>query len=126
MIALASRSRTGHYALVDRRGRQPQPHINSWQIASNLTPIVLGVGLLFIGFGIGTTCTNVPGNGSLNESPCDRVGLGIKLNLVLQTFVWLAAAILAWRSRDTTWVTRSLVAGSVAIFAVSLVVSASY
>jgi hypothetical protein len=102
------------------------PDVGAFLITSNILPIVFGFLLLPASFGFGTLCTNTPGNGSLAESPCNRVDLGIKLGLVIQATIWLIAAGAAWRSRRTTWLTFVLVVGSVVGFVGSLIIAGSY
>jgi hypothetical protein len=48
-----------------------------------LSFLLLGAGV-FVGFGFATACTDVPSNGGVGQAPCNRVGLAIKLNTVLQ------------------------------------------
>ena len=99
---------------------------DSWLTASFILPVVLGVGLLFAGFGIGTACTDTPGNGGLWESPCNRVDLGIKVGVGAEAVLCVIAVMLALRSRETTRVTRTLVVLSIASLVVSLAIATSY
>jgi hypothetical protein len=111
---------------VERREREAGPYSSPWLFVSIGLPVLLGLGLLLAGFGIGTLCTDTPGNGGLAESPCNRVDLGVKLGIGLQAALWLIAVALVWRSGRVSWRTRLLVVLSGGVFVVALIVATSY
>ena len=95
--------------------------------AALFTPIVLAVAGLAAGLGMGTLCTNAPGNVGLDRAPCNRVGYGINANTVLQVclvLVALAAATTASnRNREIGW---GVVAASALGFVATLIYAGSY
>ena len=106
--------------------RQQPSAMGGWLIVSVLLPVGLGVALLPIGFGLGTSCTDIAGNGGLSVAPCSTVDHGIKLGLLLQAAIWLAATIAAWRSRRSSWMTRLFLVASLGAFTASVVLAGSY
>ena len=112
----------GHSARVNRDGRAR----SAFNPLTIVVPIVLGLGLLVFGFGLGSLCTDIPGNGGLDESPCNRVDLGIKINLGLQALLCVIAVVLGWRWRTTTWISAAIIVLSVAIFVGSFAIARSY
>ncbi len=118
--ALAQDHLSGQSAPVRRSERPAERYTSAWWVASISLPLVFGCMLLGVGFGIGTLCTDTPGNGTLNESPCNRVNIGVGLNLGLQALLWLTAMILTARSGRPNLLTRPIVVLSIAIFAGSL------
>lgn len=64
-------------------------------IASVVVPVVLGFVLVPIGFGLATACTDLAGNGGLAVAPCSAVDHGIKLGVILEGVIWLAASVAA-------------------------------
>ena len=90
-----------------------------------LSFLLLSGGLL-LGFGLGSACTDIPGNGGLHQAPCNRVDHGIKLNTALQAGIFVAPGILRGRLRTRRWLAWALLLGSVAAFAISMTVASSY
>ena len=95
--------------------------------AALFTPIVLAVAGLAAGFGMGTLCTNPPGNLGLDSAPCNRVGYGIRANTVLQVclvLVALAGATTASkRNHEIGW---GVVVASALGFVATLIYAGSY
>ena len=90
-----------------------------------LSFLLLSGGLL-LGFGLGSACTDIPGNGSLHQAPCNRVDHGIKLNTALQAGFFVAPWLLGGRLRSRRWLAWALLLGSVAAFAISLTIASSF
>ncbi len=116
----------GQSALVRRPEGHAERYTNAWWVASISLPLVFGFVLVGVGFGVGTLCTDMPGNGSLNESPCNRVNIGVGLNLGLQVLLWVTAMVLTARSGRPNLLTRPIVMLSIAIFVGTFWLAASY
>ena len=82
--------------------------------------------LLVVGFGLGTLCTDTPGNGTLKEPPCNRVNIGVELNLGLQALFWLTAMLSTVRSGKPNLLTRPIVVLSIATFISAFWLARSY
>ena len=95
--------------------------------AALFTPIVLAVAGLAAGFGMGTLCTNPPGNLGLDSAPCNRVGYGIRANTVLQVCLVLVALTGATtaskRNHEIGW---GVVVASALGFVATLIYAGSY
>ena len=87
---------------------------------------LLLTGGLLLGFGLGTACTDIPGNGGLHQAPCNRVDLGIKMNTAFQAAFFISPWVLGRQLRSRRWLAWTLLLGSVASFAVSLTIASSY
>ena len=87
---------------------------------------LLLTGGLLLGFGLGTACTDIPGNGGLRQAPCNLVDHGIKMNTAFQAAFFIAPWVLGRRLRSRRWLAWTLLLGSVAAFAVSLTIASSY
>jgi hypothetical protein len=90
-----------------------------------LSFLLLGAGV-FVGFGFATACTDVPGNGGVGQAPCNRVGLAIKLNTVLQAAFFVIAWLGGGRSRSRAWMAWTLLVASLIVFIVSIAIADSY
>jgi hypothetical protein len=95
-------------------------------IASVVVPVVLGFVLVPIGFGLATACTDRAGNGGLAVAPCSAVDHGIKLGVILEAVIWLAASVAAWKSRRSSWRTALFLVTSVVAFTASVLLAGSY
>ena len=95
-------------------------------VATGLSFLLLLFGTFFLGFGLGTACTDVPGNGTLDVAPCNRVTHGATLNLILQGFVLVVSWFAGRRRHSRQWVAWCLLAGSLGGFIVSFVIARSY
>jgi hypothetical protein len=100
--------------------------VGVWWVSSIVLPFLLAGVLLAMGFGLGTACTDRPGNGSLSEAPCNMVTRGVTFNSISQVVLGALSIGFAVRSRRTTWLTRILVLLSVVVFVVSVAVAMSY
>ena len=79
-----------------------------------------------IGFGLGSACTDIPGNGGLDQAPCNRVTHGIQLNCVVQGSIFVVAWIIAGRRRSRQWMAWLLLVGSLATSVLSIAIAKSY
>ncbi len=78
-----------------------------------------------IGFGFGSACTDVPGNGGLDQPPCNRVTHAVQLNLAVQGMIFVGALV-AGRTRSRQWIAWLLLVGSLAVSTGSIVIAGSY
>jgi heme/copper-type cytochrome/quinol oxidase subunit 3 len=95
-------------------------------VVIGLSLLLLVFGTFFLGFGLGTACTDVPGNGPLDVAPCNRVTHGATLNLILQGCVLVVGWLAGGRRHSRQWVAWCLLAGSIGGFVVSFVIARSY
>jgi thiosulfate reductase cytochrome b subunit len=75
---------------------------------------------------LGTLCTDVPGNGTLDQPPCNRVTHGTELHVALQVGVLIAAWLAGGRRRSHRWVAWLLLACSLGGFIASYLIAGSY
>jgi hypothetical protein len=87
---------------------------------------LLLTGGLLLGLGLGSACTDIPGNGGLHQAPCNRVDHGIKMNTALQAALFIAPWVIGGRLRSRRWLAWTLLLASVAAFAVSMTIASSY
>ena len=78
-----------------------------------------------IGFGLGSACTDIPGNGGLDQAPCNRVVHGAQLNSVVQGLIFVVAWIIAGRRRSGPWMAWLLLVGSLATSVLSIAIAKS-
>ena len=112
------------------RGGNASPHEPTTADIVFICVIVLSFlllsGGLLLGFGLGSACTDIPGNGGLHQAPCNRVDHGIKLNTALQAGIFVLPWIVGGRLRSRRWLAWALLLGSVAAFAISMTIASSY
>ena len=101
-------------------------NVSEWLVVAFVAPVVLGAIGLGAGFGLGTLCTNGPGNGALDVAPCNRVRIGIEVNSVLQLVVFLLSIGAAWVPRRNRAIALSLTAVSIGGFVAAMVFAGSY
>jgi hypothetical protein len=82
--------------------------------------------LFVIGFGFGSACTDIPGNGGLDQAPCNRVTHAVQLNSVAQGLIFVVAWIIAGRRRSRQWMAWALLVASLATSFVSIAIAKSY
>jgi hypothetical protein len=107
------------------RRAEPYQGGASW-LLSIVLPLVFGLGFLMLGFGLGSACTDEPGNGGLSVPPCNRIAWAVKWNLFLQVAMWVIALIHTVRSGTSGAVTRSIAVLSIVVFVGAVVLAASY
>ena len=96
-------------------------------IAARVVSLLSFALLLFvIGFGFGSACTDVPGNGGLDRAPCNRVTHAVELNSVAQVLIFVVAWVIAARQRSRQWTAWLLLVGSLAISVASIAIAGSY
>ena len=95
-------------------------------VAIGLSLLLLLFGSFFLGFGLGTLCTDVPGNGTLDQAPCNRVTYGVKLNVALQVCVLIVAWLAGGRRRSHRWLAWMLLTCSLGGFVASFAIARSY
>ena len=100
--------------------------VSEWLVVAFVAPVVLGVVSLAAGFGLGTLCTNVPGNGTLDVAPCNRVSIGVEVNAALQLAVFVLAIGAAWAPRGNRVIALMLTAVSIGGFVATMVFAGSY
>ena len=112
----------------DRAARRYDPTTTDivFVIAMGLMLLLLLLGSFFIGFGLGSLCTDVPGNGTLDQAPCNRVTYGVKLNVALQACLLIVAWLAGRRRRSHQWAAWVLLAGSLGGFVASYLIAGSY